>query len=237
MKRLWKRSVRIMITFTLVVFAFSFSPSYIEAADSEFITKGATNEKLVALTFDDDTYGTLISPILRALAKKKVKATFFVTGSGVLNHPQAIQNIVSKGHQLGNHSYSHPDFTTLTATQMKDELDRTDALIQQLIGKSTKPYFRAPFGAVNTNVLAAVGAAGYTKTIQWDVGTRDWQGIPASDIVNTVVSQVVPGSIVLMHCTGGAIHTPAALPDIISQLKAKGYRFVTVEQLLAASSN
>jgi polysaccharide deacetylase family sporulation protein PdaB len=205
----------------------------VSAAASKFITSVNTTNKVVALTFDDGADGANTNKILDILAKNNVKATFFLTGSGANNHPQYIKNIAAKGHQLGNHSYTHPDFTKLTATQMKSELDRTEALIKSLTGKTTKPIFRAPFGAVNSTVLNGVGAAGYGYTIQWNIDTIDWKGLTASQINTKVQTNIKPGSIVLMHTGAGAPGTPLALPTMISQLKAKGYQFVTVSQLLA----
>ena len=205
----------------------------VSAAASKFITSVNTTSKVVALTFDDGADGANTNKILDILAKNNVKATFFLTGSGANNHPQYIKNIAAKGHQLGNHSYTHPDFTKLTATQMKSELDRTEALIKSLTGKTTKPIFRAPFGAVNSTVLNDVGAAGYGYTIQWNIDTIDWKGLTASQINTKVQTNIKPGSIVLMHTGAGAPGTPLALPTMISQLKAKGYQFVTVSQLLA----
>ena len=205
----------------------------VSAAASTFITSVNTTSKVVALTFDDGADGANTNKILDILAKNNVKATFFLTGSGANNHPQYIKNIAAKGHQLGNHSYTHPDFTKLTATQMKSELDRTEALIKSLTGKTTKPIFRAPFGAVNSTVLSGVGAAGYGYTIQWNIDTIDWKGLTASQINTKVQTNIKPGSIVLMHTGAGAPGTPLALPTMISQLKAKGYKFVTVSQLLA----
>ncbi|WP_214785548.1 LysM peptidoglycan-binding domain-containing protein [Exiguobacterium sp. s183] len=205
----------------------------VSAAASKFVTSVNTTSKVVALTFDDGADGANTNKILDILAKNNVKATFFLTGSGANNHPQYIKNIAAKGHQLGNHSYTHPDFTKLTATQMKSELDRTEALIKSLTGKTTKPIFRAPFGAVNSTVLSGVGAAGYGYTIQWNIDTIDWKGLTASQINTKVQTNIKPGSIVLMHTGAGAPGTPLALPTMISQLKAKGYQFVTVSQLLA----
>ncbi|WP_214775459.1 LysM peptidoglycan-binding domain-containing protein [Exiguobacterium sp. s37] len=230
MKRKVIRGVMALFILLAMVITQSISVS---AAASKFVTSVNTTSKVVALTFDDGADGANTNKILDILAKNNVKATFFLTGSGATNHPQYIKNIAAKGHQLGNHSYTHPDFTKLTATQMKSELDRTEALIKSLTGKTTKPIFRAPFGAVNSTVLNGVGAAGYGYTIQWNIDTIDWKGLTASQINTKVQTNIKPGSIVLMHTGAGAPGTPLALPTMISQLKAKGYQFVTVSQLLA----
>jgi len=213
-------------------------PSQVDAASSTFVTKGTTTKKVVALTFDDGSDGTNIAKILSVLKSNQVKATFFLTGSGANNHPQSIKNITtaSPTHQIGNHSYSHPDFTTLSASQMTSELSRTESLIRSLTGKTTKPIFRAPFGASNSKVLSVVGAAGYTKTIQWNIDSTDWKGISSTAILDRVLPKVVPGSIILMHTGAGAKGTPTALPTMISKLKAKGYSFVTISELLRSTT-
>lgn len=224
--------LKIIAALSLVLFTMLSFSSNAEAVSSTYVTKGATSSKVVALTFDDGSDGTNINLILRTLAANNVKATFFLTGSGAIKHQNSIRYIVDHGHQIANHSFSHPDFTKLTATQVKAELDKTEATIKRITGKSTKPLFRAPFGAVNSTVLSRVGNAGYTHTIQWNIDTADWKGVSSKAITDKVVNNIVPGSIVLMHTGAGASGTPGALPGMISKLKAKGYSFVTVSQLL-----
>ncbi|WP_246108441.1 polysaccharide deacetylase family protein [Salisediminibacterium halotolerans] len=216
----------------MFVAALSFFPDSADAASSQFVTKGNTNEKVVALTFDDGADGTNINKILNTLQEHKVKATFFLTGTGMKHHPANIKRITDQGHQIANRSYTHPYFTKLTASQMKSELDKTEALAKKVTGKSTKPIFRAPYGVSNNSVLAGVGAAGYTHTIQWNIDTVDWKGVSKTQIVNKVVNNITPGSIVLMHTGAGASGTPAVLPEMVKKLKAKGYKFVTVSELL-----
>ncbi len=203
-----------------------------DAASSNYVTKGNTASKVVALTFDDGADGTNINKILNTLDSHNVKATFFLTGSGINHHPGWIRNIANAGHQAGNHSYSHPDFTKISTAAIQSELSRTESAYKNATGKSTKPIFRAPFGASNASVLKAVGDAGYTHTIQWNIDTIDWRGLSSTEITNKVVNNIVPGSIVLMHTGAGASGTPGALPGMISKLKAKGYKFVTVSELL-----
>lgn len=224
--------IKLSIALVLALFTFLSFSAQSEAATSKWVTKGSTSSKVIALTFDDGSDGTNIQKILDALSANKVKATFFLTGSGAEKHPQAIKNIVAKGHQIANHSYSHPDFTKLSASQIKAELDKTEATIKKITGKSTKPLFRAPFGYTNPAVLAAVGNAGYSHTVHWNIDTVDWKGVSAASITNKVVNNVVPGTIVLMHTGAGASGTPGALPGMISKLKAKGYSFVTVSEIL-----
>ncbi|MGP4066986.1 LysM peptidoglycan-binding domain-containing protein [Halobacillus sp. B29] len=204
----------------------------VEASASEFVTKGNTSGKRVALTFDDGSDGTNIAKILQTLSKENIHSTFFLTGSGTKAHPNSIKDIKAAGHELANHSYSHADFTELSSAEIKNELDRTEAAVKSTTGVSTKPLFRAPFGSVNSTVLKAVGNAGYTHTIHWNIDTLDWKGLSETEVYNRVVNNIVPGSIVLMHTGAGASGTPGALPDIIRSLKAKGYQFVTVSEIL-----
>ena len=229
----WIKATAAMLLILFTVFSFSSQP---QAASSTYVAKGSTTSKAVALTFDDGSDGTNINKILDILSANNVKATFFLTGSGAKKHPSWINNISAKGHQLGNHSYSHPDFTKLTAAKMKSELAATETTIKGLTGKSTKPIFRAPFGASNAAVLKAVGDAGYTHTIQWNIDTVDWKGVSSTQITNKVMNNIVPGSIILMHTGAGASGTPGALPGMISKLKAQGYKFVTVSELLKLPS-
>lgn len=217
-----------------LVFALSYlgQPLTAEAATSKVYTRVYTTEKVVALTFDDGSDGTNIPIILSILSNYNIKATFFLTGKAVINHPTRIKSIVAKGHAIGNHSYSHPYFTKISTTSMKYQLTKTETLIKNLTGKTSKPYFRPPYGAYNTLVLQTVGSIGYTKTIKWNIDTIDWDGRSAYRIYSKVLNNIVPGSIVLMHVGAGAKYTPTALPTMIKGLKAKGYRFVTIPQLL-----
>ncbi|WP_423190325.1 LysM peptidoglycan-binding domain-containing protein [Alkalibacterium sp. f15] len=230
-RKLISRSVGIVITFLLALSSIlTFSTA--AAAPAQTITKGNTTEKVVALTFDDGSDGTNINNILQTLSTHNVKATFFLSGVGINNHPQTIKNIVNQGHAIGNHSYTHPDFTKISATEMRSQLQRTETAVLNLTGKTTKPFFRPPFGAYNSSVLQTVGDAGYRYSVMWTIDTIDWTGNSSSDIVNRVMTRITPGAIILMHTGAGAKGTPAALPTIITRLKGLGYRFVTMSQLM-----
>lgn len=227
------RQGKIIILVLVLVFVFS---AQVLAADSQLITKVNTQTKVIALTFDDGSDGKNIPKILQILTDNNIKGTFFITGKAAKSHPDLIKKIASHGSLIGNHSYSHPYFTKLTASQMVSELAQCETTLKDITGLTTKPYFRPPYGAYNTAVLKAVGGAGYTKTIKWTVDSLDWKGITASEIVTRVMNNATPGGIVLMHVGAEASGTPTALPQIISKLKAKGYKFVTVKQLLTYAS-
>ena len=232
MKGSLKRRKFFLLLTALIVFLLML-PSQIFAAEaSQLISKGSTSGKKVALTFDDGDDGGNTLAILQTLSDNGIKGTFFLTGKAVSSHPDKVKAIVNQGHVIGNHSYSHPDFTQLTAEQIKLELDKTETIVMNTTGTTTKPLFRPPNGAYDSAVLQILGNNGYSKTIYWTIDTLDWQGKSASEIKQKVLGSITPGAIILMHLGSGAVNTPAALPGIISGLKAEGYQFVTIPELL-----
>jgi peptidoglycan/xylan/chitin deacetylase (PgdA/CDA1 family) len=138
---------------------------------------------------------------------------------------------------LGNHSYTHRDFRTLTAAEIRDELLRTEAAIAPYCRQDPRPFFRPPNGGYDADVLADVGAAGYRDTVTWDVDTIDWRpiandppGPTADQIVAKVLGRAQGGSIVLMHL--GGYETYAALPRVVAGLAGAGYQLATLDELL-----
>lgn len=199
------------------------------------VSRVTTSAKVMALTFDVGSDVANVPRILNALAGQGVRSTFFVTGQAATTYPDAIRSVIAAGHEVGNHSYSHPYFTRLTAAQMANELSRAATAIRGATGQVPRPYFRPPYGDYNATVLQAVGDAGYGHTIMWSIDTVDWKGTSSTAIRERVVSRAVPGGIVLMHVGSGAPGTAGALPGMITSLRAGGYRFVPISQLLGAS--
>jgi peptidoglycan/xylan/chitin deacetylase (PgdA/CDA1 family) len=137
---------------------------------------------------------------------------------------------------LANHSYTHPDFRTLTPAQIRDELRRTEAAVAPFCDQDMRPFFRPPYGGSDADVLAAVGAAGYHRTVMWDIDTIDWRpiandppGPTANQMVDKVLGKAQNGSIVLMHL--GGWETLEALPRIVAGLEAAGYELVTLDRM------
>ncbi len=205
------------------------------ASPSILVSRVTTSAKVMALTFDFGSDPGNVWRILQVLADRGVKATFFVTGEAAANHPDVIRSVVAQGHEIGNHSYSHPYFTQLTSAQMADELSRTATAIRNATGQSPQPFFRPPYGDYNSSVLQAAGDAGYTHTIMWTIDTVDWQGVSSAAVRDAVLSRATPGAIALMHVGGGASGTPDALPGMIDGLRAAGYQLVTVSELLGST--
>ncbi|MDD3027929.1 MAG: polysaccharide deacetylase family protein [Erysipelotrichaceae bacterium] len=227
------RRVKVILSSLIISFMImSMVLGQVSATSSQLISKVTTTDKVIALTFDDGSDGGNAEAILAILASYNVKATFFVTGQGAQHHPDIIKKMAAAGHPLGNHSYSHPYFTQISASQMVSELQQTETIIKNLTGKSTIPYFRPPYGAYNSTVLQVVGDAGYTKTIYWTIDTIDWSGVSTAAITSKVLDNATPGAIVLMHTGDGATNTKNALPTIITTLRSRGYQFVTVPELV-----
>lgn len=218
------------------------TPTPIPSGPSLRLDHGSRSSGIVALTFD---MGGRVEPaldIMNFLVANQVRATIFMTGAMVDNqNTDAGRQVLAiiEAHpglfELGNHSYSHPDFTTLTAAEMRDELSRTEASIANYVDVSPRPMFRPPFGAVNQAVLDAVGPAGYAYTVMWDVDTVDWRpeaegGPTAAEISSKVLNNAQGGSIVLMHL--GGYNTFEALPAIVQGLRADGYTLGTVGDLV-----
>ena len=235
MYKRFKRTKAALAFSLIFMFGSVFVSAKVSASSSQLITKVSTSAKVVALTFDDCDSTSNISAILNILEKNGIKATFFVMGEAAAEHPGSIRSISNAGMEIGNHSYSHPDLTTLSSGKIQNELNKSDKAIANATGKSTKPLFRPPYAAYNNAVLNSAGAIAYTKAIMWNIDTVDWSGASANLIYSRVVNNISPGSIVLMHCNLEAANTKYALQNIIDTLGSRGYSFATISQLLAGS--
>jgi len=199
------------------------------------VSHGPGDARLVALTFDDGPNDPATSRLLDVLAAKDVKATFFVVGENVEVYPDTARRIVAEGHALGNHSYRHRKRDALLDPGY-GELERAQRAIAAVVGFRPALY-RAPNGFHTPWQLRAVRRAGLV-TVHWNVQTKDWERPDPDTIVRRVLEHVRPGAIVLLHDGDDTRHgsdrapTVEALPQIIDALRARGYRFVTVPELL-----
>lgn len=202
------------------------------------VRKGTTQRKAVALTFDAGSDAGYAADILDTLAANGITAAFGVTGKWVEQNPGLLQRIVKEGHVLINHTYDHASFTgastgkpPLGKAERWDELDRTEALVQELAGATTKPYFRPPFGDYDDSVNADVGARGYAYNVMWTVDSFGWKGITAEEIRARCLDLAEPGTIYIFH-VGSASQDGPALQGIIDGLRAAGYEIVPLPDLL-----
>lgn len=185
-------------------------------------------EALVALTFNCAWEENDIPQLLDLLERENIKATFFLVGQWIERYPDSVRQIVDAGHEIGNHSYSHVDFVGAGEEVIRQQMEKTDALIREVTG-SDPVLARVPSGSYDSRVIRLLRQEGY-EVIQWDVDSIDWKKPPAKEITERILTKVQNGSIVLFH--SGAATTLEALPDVIAGLRAKGYFFTTVGDLL-----
>lgn len=194
-----------------------------------------TNQRVVALTYDDGPCPPYTDQLLDVLAKHEVKATFFIVGNQVERHPDTVRRVIAERHQVGNHSYSHPVLGLLPPSYVRQEIERTDKLLRQ-IGVTGEIVFRAP---ILTRFLpvAWVLAKGNRAHVSCDVWSWDWTTQNSDRITKMVLGKVKPGSIVVLH-DGKAINKKAtrlgtieATDRIITALKQDGYKFVRLSDV------
>jgi chitin deacetylase len=184
--------------------------------------------KIVALTFDDGPWPKYTRQILALMKQHNIKATFFMVGQELSRRPDVGREVVAAGHVIGNHSWNHPSRTRNAISQVK----HTDSEIFKQLRIYTH-LFRPPYGIV-TNGMAAQAKNEKHAVMLWSVDSEDWRRPSASTIARTVMREVYSGGIILMHDGGGnRSHTVAALKIIIPALQKRGYKFVTVPELLA----
>ena len=229
-----KRHITVVVSLVLglaVITASIFSYQALAASDRlvPIYCVEDKGDKTVALSFDAAWGNEDTEQLISILGKYKVKATFFVVGSWVDKYPESVKQLSDAGHEINNHSNSHPHMPQLSVTQMTDELDACNEKISAITGK--KPIlFRAPYGDYDNTMLKTVTDNGM-YTIQWDVDSRDWKEEYTTDmIVRGVCDNVKSGSIVLFH--NAAKNTPEALPIILEKLIAEGYNFDLISNMI-----
>ncbi|MCM3706866.1 polysaccharide deacetylase family protein [Cytobacillus firmus] len=187
------------------------------------------NGKYIALTFDDGPHPKVTPLILDILKKHNAKATFYMLGSQAQFYPALASQVAQEGHEIGNHSDSHADLSSLGEKEIRKEMEEASAKIKEASGQ-LPATLRPPYGAMNEDVKKIAGMA-HTPLILWSVDSLDWKTLNASSILKIVKANAVPGSIVLMH----DIHktTAEALPDLLTHLEKEGYEFITVSELLS----
>jgi peptidoglycan/xylan/chitin deacetylase (PgdA/CDA1 family) len=201
-------------------------------------TKLPTRDRVVALTFDAGANADAVPSILATLAAKGVPGTFFLTGRWVQVYPALARQIGAR-YPVGNHSFDHPDLTTLGDAAATHEILAGGAAIAAESGADPKPLFRFPFGASSAHLVSLANSLGY-GCIRWTVDTLGWEGTSGGQTEDSVVSRALsslqPGEIVIMHVgshpTDHSTLDADALPTVIDEIRARGYSFVTVDSYL-----
>lgn len=187
-----------------------------------------TSEKKISISFDAAWGDDHTIPILDILDEHGVKTTFFIVDFWAKKHADDVKEIYDRGHEVENHSATHPDMTGLTSEQIRMELQQTGDRIEGITG--VKPtLFRPPFGAYNNRLIDECGKIGY-HVIQWSVDSLDWKDITAGQIVERVTSNIKPGDIVLFH--NNATYVEDYLPEVLKKLKYDGYEIVPIGELI-----
>ncbi len=186
------------------------------------------DDKKIALTIDAAWEDDKTPFILEQLDQAGIKATFYLCGFWVDKYPEHVKTIFAKGHELGNHTDTHPHMSRIDATKIQKELTALDDKMEKLTGQRCKT-FRAPFGEYNDLVINTTETMGYTP-VQWDIDTIDWKDRNTQTILDSVIPKLHAGAIILCHNNGYNIEE--YLPQLIAAAKEQGYEFVTVSELL-----
>jgi polysaccharide deacetylase family sporulation protein PdaB len=187
-----------------------------------------TDEKKIAISFDAAWGNEHTRPILDILDRYGVKTTFFLVKFWAEKYPEDVKEMSMRGHEVQNHSATHPDMTKLSPEKIEEEVKLTEETIKMLTGKESD-LFRPPFGAYDNKVIDALEGLGY-KIIQWSVDSLDWKEISKDQIVERVVTSIEPGSIVLFH--NDAAHVEEYLPEILEKIISKGYEIIPIGDLI-----
>ncbi len=219
--------------FAFLFAASSLLPIRLQAArEAKVYYHASTGERVIALTFDDGPHPHYTDRILDVLESEGVKATFFVIGENVAAYPEVTRRVFLAGHEIGNHTYTHPLGGKVCLSEMEKEIQKTDLLLEKL-GCPAVRLFRPPQGKYPAGLASCLQESG-KMTVLWNIDTRDWDKRTEEQIINEVETKVRGGDIVLFHdFVGGESATVPAIKKLIPALKERGYRFVTVSELLA----
>ncbi len=197
-----------------------------------FFKNGSREEKLIALTFDDGPHPKETHEILDVLDKYHVKGTFFVVGKHANWYSKPLIRASKEGHEIGNHTFSHPDISNLSSDDIKKELKDCEDTLVKLTGKRPT-LFRPPYGSYSEDKMAQIAKDCGYKIILWTtIDARDWKNPPPTEISNIIINKVQNGDIILLH-DYGTENTVKALDEIIPTMTEKGYKFVTVSELIS----
>ncbi len=203
----------------------------IDDTDADIYRKKENDYYKIALTFDDGPHPRYTPEILDILDMYNIKATFFAVGINAKNYPEALAEVVKRGHEVGNHTYTHPHLFGVGSSDLMEEIEHCESEIYGLCERKTK-LFRPPEGTIDSSITTILKKLDY-KVILWDIDTRDWDHTPPTSIAENVVASIRSGDIILMHdYIGHNSPTPEALKIFLPLLIEKGYQFVTVSELI-----
>ena len=227
-------AITLILTFTVSVYADKIADYEFEKGEGHLYACNRSAKKCIAITFDDGPHPKYTPQILDILDKYGAKATFFMIGQNATMYKSIVKDVYSRGHEIGNHTYSHPDLRKITASEFLDEIEKTKLLIEEITGKAPV-LFRPPGGYLNNDIVSMLmERSGIPVLWSWRQDTRDWECPSSECIVASVIKNLRDGDIILFHDYNAKDSpTPEALEKILSELSKKGYRFVTVSELMS----
>lgn len=205
-------------------------PSDISSVKGISYSRVKTNLPYIAITFDDGPNPTNTPRLLDMLKKRNIKATFYVVGKNASQYPSIIRRIVAEGHEIGSHSWSHPNFSKMSNSAIRAELTKTENAIVAASGVRPRTL-RPPYGALRSSQRAWVNKEFGYRIILWDVDPLDWKRPGPSVVTSRILSHTHNGSIILAHDLHKS--TVDAMPATLDGLLRRGFKFVTVSQLIA----
>lgn len=187
-----------------------------------------TQEKVLSISFDAAWGSANTLEILNILDEYDVRTTFFLVGFWAEKYPELVEEMVVRGHEIGNHSATHPHMSTLNDAQIREELRIVSDLVEHITGKPTT-LFRPPYGEYNDAVVRISREEGY-ECVQWNVDSLDWKNRGTQDMINQCTKSINPGDIVLFH--NDSQYILQALPTILKTYKDAGYQIIPISELL-----
>ncbi|MBE3101789.1 MAG: polysaccharide deacetylase family protein [Firmicutes bacterium] len=232
-----KKTMRLFLVASLVLLSFLFVNIDQDQTISVFLNTRKelpiysvqTEEKKIAISFDAAWGAEYTSKIMDILEEKNIKTTFFLVGFWVEKYPDKVKEIAQRGHEIANHSTTHPQMSKLGKEQIISEIMSTQKKIEELAGDRAVRLIRPPFGDYNDLLINTCREIGFYP-IQWDVDSLDWKELGVSPMYDRVTKKVQNGSIILFH--NNAKYTTEALPSILDYLLAEGYTIVPVSELI-----
>jgi len=239
-----KMKSKMILSLSLLIIAVLAAVSFCVFFDEAVFNRKGTiyrvksSDKLVALTFDDGPSPVWTPKILDELKTAGIKATFFMLGKHVEEYPDVARRVVSEGHEIGNHTYDHHVLIYYTMQELENELNNADRAIKEVTGVEAR-YFRPPKAWLTQEEKVKVKDMGY-KVILWSLNSKDWVTFHDKQITSYILRHIQSGDIILFHDSGGAFtaeggdrsQTVKTIPRLVKKLKERGYKFVTITQLL-----
>lgn len=217
----------VFILFMLAAFTLADQNAATVSGANAAIYKVDTEEKKITIMCNVYEGSEYVSEYIALFKKYNVKATFFVGGTWVQKNPETVKALVSNGFELGNHGYAHKLPTRISKNEVREEIEKTDALIRSQVNVSMNLY-APPSGDYNKDTLSVAAGLGYT-TIMWSIDTIDWRDKDVEKVSGRILNNIKPGSFILIHPTA---HTLAALESVLPKLAEMGYSCVTVSDML-----